>query len=217
MARRLLVSLYMMFFILGISGVAKATLINNGDGTITQIRDDPTYGDNSTLLWLMDANYAQTSSYDGDGKMTWDEAVRWATNLTYAGFDDWRLPSRNAISGYNQTDGDMGYLFYVELGNLGFQAPDGTYPQPGYGLSNTGPFYNVQPFWYWLDDEYIIPTSAYLFSFHIGTQGPHIKADPYYYAWAVRDAAPIPEPATILLFGTGLAGLAGTRLRRKKN
>lgn len=27
---------------------------------------------------------------------------------------------------------------------------------------------------------------------------------------------PVPEPATMLLFGTGIAGLAGTRLRRKK-
>ena len=26
----------------------------------------------------------------------------------------------------------------------------------------------------------------------------------------------VPEPATVLLFGTGIAGLAGTRLRRKK-
>jgi hypothetical protein len=29
-------------------------------------------------------------------------------------------------------------------------------------------------------------------------------------------ASPVPEPATMLLFGTGLAGLTGTRLRRKK-
>ncbi|MBC8317402.1 MAG: PEP-CTERM sorting domain-containing protein [Desulfobulbaceae bacterium] len=30
------------------------------------------------------------------------------------------------------------------------------------------------------------------------------------------DPAPVPEPTTILLFGTGLAGLAGSRIRRKK-
>jgi hypothetical protein len=30
------------------------------------------------------------------------------------------------------------------------------------------------------------------------------------------NAAPVPVPTTMLLFGTGIAGLAGTRLRRKK-
>lgn len=34
---------------------------------------------------------------------------------------------------------------------------------------------------------------------------------------SVSDVAPVPEPATMLLFGTGLAGLAGRSLRRKKS
>ena len=36
------------------------------------------------------------------------------------------------------------------------------------------------------------------------------------HAFLLSPVSPVPEPTTMLLFGTGIAGLAGTRLRRKK-
>ena len=125
---------------LGFSGAAGAGLIDRGGGLI--------YDDVLNITWLQDANYAQTSGYDADGRMTWDAAVAWADQLSYydtvrgVTYDDWRLPFvvdtgapgvqctyDGADCGYNVQTADtntipvtvyseLAYMFHVNLGNL---------------------------------------------------------------------------------------------------
>jgi len=58
-----------------IPGLSGASLIDRGTGMI--------YDTSSGITWLQDANYAQTSGYDDDGMMTWNDSVSWAEGLTY--------------------------------------------------------------------------------------------------------------------------------------
>jgi hypothetical protein len=60
---------------LGTDGIVYSQLIDNGDGTIT----DPQKG----LMWLKDPV----------ADMDWKSANDWAHNLSFAGHQDWRLPS----------------------------------------------------------------------------------------------------------------------------
>lgn len=105
----------------GLSGTAQATLIDRGSGLI--------YDDVLNITWLQDANYAGS-------KMDWGGAVAWAAGLSYAGYDDWRLPTMvdtgppGCNTSYSGTDcgwnvltdiggtvySEMAYMFYVNLG-----------------------------------------------------------------------------------------------------
>jgi hypothetical protein len=144
-----------LVFVLAIS--TDATLIDRGGGMI--------YSTDLNITWLKDANYAKTSGYDADGRMTWDEAMIWAENLSYGGYDDWRLPRYDPNSpqqGCNATlQHEMAYLLYVELNNC-----SGQYPY------NFGPFINVLPDdnpdgVRWSSSEYD-PSSAYYLYFSCG-------------------------------------------------
>lgn len=204
-----------------VAAPAHATLYDRGGGLI--------YDNDLNITWLQDANYAMTSGYDADGLMSWNDAMTWADTLVYGGYSDWRLPTvvpQNYNWGYDGTTGigynitsgsEMGHLYYTELGNLGIYATDGTYPQPGWGLTNTSPFTNLQPYdAYWSGTEYAPdPTyGAWYFYFPDGYQDAGDKPNDLY-ALAVRpgDVAAVPEPGTMLLMGSGLVGLIAARKR----
>jgi len=200
--------------VLGVKFSAHALLEDNGDGTVTQTRND-----GSKLMWLKDANTDGTP-------MTWADAIAWIDSLNsinYLGYNDWRLPVNSPVNGssylnvgrydgssdigYNisapgsaypgSTASEMAYMFYTELGNLSYYDTSAGWPQPGWGLSNSGPFTNLQPDYYWGGTEYANPAAAYSFCFYHDTKpgrtgcqnniGKILLGN----AWAVCDVEPV--------------------------
>ena len=165
--KRLWMSLMLFVLFFGLVVPAHAELINRGGGMI--------YSTDMNVTWLQNANAAAGSIYDDgisttDGKMSWDNAVAWAGNLVYGGYDDWRIASFDPDNPDARTNPtllhEMGYLSYDELGNPG---------NAGNDLQNTWPFINLPPDenqepWYWSGTEGTVDpvNTAWRFDFWCG-------------------------------------------------
>lgn len=185
------------------------------------------------ITWLADANYAVTSGYlpAGDGSMTLADGESWIGTLNSANFlgaNTWRLPKMldtglaGCDLGYTGTDcgsnvdtstGELASLFYDTLGNIPFYDIAGNASQPGWGLSNTGPFENIQN-WYMYGTVYLPGQINGVWDFHFD-YGLQDWAFSGASAWAVADGdiAIVPIPAAAWMFGSAL-GLLGW-MRRK--
>ncbi len=217
----------------------EASLYDRGNGMI--------YDDVLNVTWLQDTNYAKTSGYDADGGMTWADAKSWAANLSYGGYDDWRLPSLTPVNGtsfqygitnngstdvgYNNSgiNTELGYMYYVNLGNLGYCSTAGVCPQPGYSFppnasftdaatSTVKSFTNLDggEYWFGVTRDAPIDFLGMAFFTDNGLQRWDSVDEAFGLSWAVRDGdvSAVPLPAAIWLFGSALAGM-GVIGRRK--
>ena len=209
---------------------AQATLLERGGGLIYDIE--------LNITWLQDWNYARTSGYTGtgvnaNGSMTWNAGKLWAENLVYGGFSVWRLPTMvdTGTPGCNHSNAggtDCGYnvqtkvgntvyserahLYYETLGNKAYCTPGDAVcntAQPGWGLTNTGPFTNMQSGGYWSGLEYApVAGRAWGFNTGFGAQGSDVQSNALYVV-AVRpgDVTPVPEPQSLALMLLGTAAM----------
>ena len=170
---------------------ASAALIELGNGMIYDTVQD--------LTWLQDRNYAMTSGYDADGRMTYAEGQAWTAQLEFGGYDDWRMPVvfEDVLHPLRLPDSEVSRAM-AQLGWVWVRT-DANYEGwmeyvPG-DLSSVGLFMVAEGYWwtYHSDVDY--------------AEGSQSAT-----AWAVRDGlARVPEPSALLLMGLGCFGLWRTR------
>lgn len=133
----------------------------------------------------------------------WITAMNANGGTGHLGINNWRLPTLSPVNGSTFNTGgsnngttdvgygatgigwqtgsgafvsEMGYMYYANLGNLGFCTPNGSGSptscdvQTGLGLINTAPFSNLQSDLYWSGLEFALNTSG-AWGFHFGDGG----------------------------------------------
>jgi hypothetical protein len=235
--RKLIVTLS-LYAAIAIPNIASAVSISGQGDWESTLQGRDLDGNLSTFEAYYDTSLNITWLANADtGMPTWDSANTWAANLNPYGsnISGWRLPTtvdvgNNGCSytnvyqgvdcGYNiTTPSEMSHLFYTTLGDKAYYNTSGVV-QAGYGLTNTGPFSNVQSDYYWSATEYAPSTSdAWYFYANYGNQYHYSKANGMY-AWAVHSGdvgvavSSVPVPATAWLFGSGLLGLISVARRK---
>ena len=198
-----------LIFFLFLSFNATAALYDRGNGLI--------YDDVLDITWLADANYAQTSGYDADGRMDWQASFNWVDGLSLGGFSDWRLPL-DAEEGVDYSE--LQYMFITNLGNPSSLCQPSCTENVSFTDALSGMSFSFlglenQTFWYGGRR-----LSAWKLNYRSSWMNSALaQMSNTYSAWAVHDGdiglAPVPLPAGIYLFLSGLVGLGFVKGKKK--
>ena len=83
--RRRGAKVYYVLYVRDNKGYGKNAYKDNGDSTVT---------DRATgLTWMKVDSGHLKAGQNKDGKLNWEQALKWAEDLEYAGHSDWRLPN----------------------------------------------------------------------------------------------------------------------------
>lgn len=185
-----------------VGSTANAALLDRGSGLL--------YDDVLRITWTQNAGMT-----DSD----WEAVRNWASDLTFGGYSDWRLPWASVTTREQAfavvdcgsaseaacRDNELGYMYFYNLG----EGSSTTIAASGVQGLRSGS--------YWTGTKRV-ETSMWYFNLANGTQnfqagGVSLNA------WAVRDGdvSPVPEPiaAATMLVGLGLSAGA-LRLRRSR-
>ena len=194
---------FVMFLtaVLGFSTFAHADLIDRGADNLGY---HLFYDTDLNITWY---DFTNGITMVGGG-YAWQRQMNWAAELSVTmpngqSFTGWRLPTTPGTAVGFINEGELGHLFYVELGNNG-----------QLGWVNTLPFSNLGHGWYWTKSENWSQVAWY---WGDGYQSTDYKVHPAYgVAVLDGDVSPVPIPPTVWLLGSGLIGVGGLRKRLRK-